>query len=413
MSNKLVIRWQQTTLTADTTLDWCLLDDSGNCVEQGQTVLAELAAQMPSAELHAIVPADPVLLTSADIPSRQIRQVRQALPFMIEEQLAEDIDDVHLAIPLPLPAEGEIPVAVIRHQLMVSWLDVLISHGLRVMSMVPETLLLPFKPATVTLLLERDRALLRHGDFAGLALNLQSSDLLAALVQQVRSEQIPPALVEVISCEPSLPADLEQIIASVQASEDSLQHTRYHETPLQVLLSQWSAVPTINLLQGGYDVKRQQRDNTKSWRRAGLLAAAATVCYFSVTLGSGLFWQWRADAIEQDSVQLYKQIFPNQQRVISPRRQLESQLGSMTATGNSRFLPLLADIAPAFGADYQLNQLRYDPAREGVQMEIQTGSIDQLDQLKQALDQLGLIVAINSAAEQDQYVVGKLLVSYQ
>ena len=45
-----------------------------------------------------LVPADAVLRTAADIPVKGQAKILQALPFAMEEQLADDIESLHFAV---------------------------------------------------------------------------------------------------------------------------------------------------------------------------------------------------------------------------------------------------------------------------------------------------------------------------
>jgi len=45
-----------------------------------------------------IIPNEDVVLTSVKIPSKNKKQLLQAIPFALEENLAEDIEDLHFSI---------------------------------------------------------------------------------------------------------------------------------------------------------------------------------------------------------------------------------------------------------------------------------------------------------------------------
>ncbi len=82
---------------------------------------------------------------------------------------------------------------------------------------------------------------------------------------------------------------------------------------------------------------------------------------------------------------------------------------------NTAFLALLAETAKQLGnqdSDLALtvNQLRFDSERGDLQFEVQSQSLDQLDQLKQQLANAGLQVDISSATEQDNIVMGRIVV---
>ena len=417
MSDTLVIRLPELALDEALPLSWLLQDSQGQVRDQGETALGQLAAELAALsqdyQCQLLVPASAVLLTAATIPSRQPRHLRQALPFMVEELIADEIESVHLAVPQPLPVEGPVPVAVIRHSLLIDWLDQLINHQLQPRQLLPEVLLVPRKAGHVSLLLEAGQALVHQGEFQGLALPTANPELLATLLQGQFTDGEPLPALEVITCEGSIPANLDDILARLQQYFPELQHTRYREPVLALLAASArdGEGARLNLLQGGYSQRRQQRQGSSSWRPVATAAALALASYLAVTLGSGWYFQQQAAALNAESVAIYRSVFPDQQRVISPRRQMESMLRGQGDSAGSSFLPLLAQAATAFGSDHAINQLRYDPVANGLQVEVQTASIEALDQLKQTLSQAGLSVDINSATEQEQRVVGKLTVT--
>ena len=88
---------------------WVLQDANGDTQAHGsgesrhsiEQVLAQNALE--HVQLLGLVPGEDVLFCVADIPARQSRYIAQALPYAVEEQIAQDIDTVHLALGEPGP----------------------------------------------------------------------------------------------------------------------------------------------------------------------------------------------------------------------------------------------------------------------------------------------------------------------
>ena len=80
------------------TASWLVLDAAGaraGPVAHGPLrEAADLAAQR---RVIALTPADQVLVTQVDLPVRGAARMRQALPFAMEEQVAEDLELMHFA----------------------------------------------------------------------------------------------------------------------------------------------------------------------------------------------------------------------------------------------------------------------------------------------------------------------------
>ena len=74
------------------------------------------------ARVVAVVPGERVLLTRAMVPSRQHRQILQAVPYVIEENLADDVEDCFFAIGDRGP-DGAVAVSVVERDLLESWIE--------------------------------------------------------------------------------------------------------------------------------------------------------------------------------------------------------------------------------------------------------------------------------------------------
>src|SRR5262249_41322418 len=108
-----------------------------------------------------LVPGTDVLLAEPEVPMKAGTKLQQVVPYALEEQLADDIDDLHFAIGKRAADSQRTPVAVIRRSLMEEWLTQLKSSGLEPESMYTESDLLPQNPGQAVALLEEDVVVVR------------------------------------------------------------------------------------------------------------------------------------------------------------------------------------------------------------------------------------------------------------
>ena len=192
----------------------------------------------------------------------------------------------------------------------------------------------------------------------------------------------------------------------------------YHESITEILASGYSdnrLADRLNLLQGGYAVSRSGDSNWRNWRTLGSVAVIGLLAYLLLVVGSGWYFDNKADSLDAEAVTLYKQLFPNERRIVSPKKQMQNHLRMSGAGTNSYFLPILASLAATLAGDSSemkltVDQLRFDATSGELQFQVRSSSIEQLDQLKRELAEIGLEVDINSATEQDDYVMGRLVV---
>jgi general secretion pathway protein L len=117
-----------------------------------------------------LVPTEDVLLLAVDLPVTGRAKRLAALPFAIEDRIAEPIASVHLALGVELSPKRFL-VGVVRHARMAEWIARIEEAGLEHAALVPDALALP-RPAAGEWAIDLGemRAVVRSGDGAGLAI---------------------------------------------------------------------------------------------------------------------------------------------------------------------------------------------------------------------------------------------------
>src|SRR5690554_4677655 len=153
-------------------LDWVLLDASGELQASGVQETRESIEDalgrnsLEGVRLIALIPGDEALFCFADIPAKQARYIRQALPFAVEEQLAQDVDTVHLA--LGNVSDDGYRVAAIDHQRMALWRETFLDwEGAELEAIFPDAALVPLRDHDWAICLGEGTALLasRRGEW--------------------------------------------------------------------------------------------------------------------------------------------------------------------------------------------------------------------------------------------------------
>src|SRR3977135_529394 len=109
MADWLLIRLPR---TPEQPATWLTVDPRGNPSGPPQSGPLSLAApRAVGRRICVLVPGTDVLLTEPEVPMKAGTKLHQVVPFALEEQLADDIDDLHFAIgneqgAVILPATG-------------------------------------------------------------------------------------------------------------------------------------------------------------------------------------------------------------------------------------------------------------------------------------------------------------------
>ena len=88
------------------------------------------------------VPTQQVLLLSVKVPGKRMHQWQQALPYALEDQLAEPVEQLHFAI-YHREADGTTYCAVVNRQKMQQWVDEITAQGYPQAMLLPDIFQLP------------------------------------------------------------------------------------------------------------------------------------------------------------------------------------------------------------------------------------------------------------------------------
>ncbi len=143
--------------------------------ERGNRQAMLAAAQAP---LTLLVDGRAVRTLEAAIPARSQRQAQQAAPFAVEEELADDLEQLQVVCGF-LAANGKRAVAVVGQAFLRNALEPFTADGAQLARMLPDYLALPQRVGHWSVLKDGARLLVRTGAQAGFACDLTLFDSLA------------------------------------------------------------------------------------------------------------------------------------------------------------------------------------------------------------------------------------------
>ncbi|MDA0790179.1 MAG: type II secretion system protein GspL [Proteobacteria bacterium] len=360
---------------------------------------ADEARRRPDHDVIVAVPGESVLVTSAVVPSRQHRQIVQAIPFIVEEDLASDVDDCHFAIG-PRDADGRVNVCVVDKALMHQWLATLSEAGIQPKHLYPDTLLAPFT-GDVGITVDGDRAHIRSGPNRGFT--VPTSQIAFAIeLLQISSGEIH------LYCHPDQREALGIELAQLEAIEGITIHD--HPTQTGGLARLAPASGSIDLLQGPFQKRQESGGRFRVWRSAAILAVCTFLIHVSLLLGQGIYLEVAAARYEGEAMALYQQIFPNDRNVRDLRRRWNAHIGAGNG-GGSEFLSLFQDAATGLpAADLTVNNINYNDSRGDLILQLTANRSEQLVSYAQSLNQSGLDAEIGTISQQDSDVRGSIKV---
>ena len=389
-------------------LEWMLLDENSGIVRfKGEGSVEEfrqLRADLSySGRAYVMIPGEDVLLTSALVPSKQSRQILQAVPFMVEEQIASDVESCHFAIGPKLEG-GDVSVAVIDDKLMSHWLEVLRDLSIKPI-LVTTDLLAVNDTAGCHVFVDNTRALIRTGSNTGLCV---SHDMIATTIGLLQLE--PESQIQ-FSVAAGQEANLQLIIDQIKAeTELAVDLVEMEYSPFETLARQFNR-GAINLLQGEFKVEDQQKKESSAWRSVAILAGCALLLHLFTVLGQAIYLDVKARQLDADARALYAQIYPNDRNVRDMRRRWQNHLRASGSGVSGEFMSLFVETTKHIpGANLNLSNVNYSDSRGDLILQLEAGRSEQLIGFAETLNKMGLEAEIGTINQADNAVRGSVKV---
>ncbi|MGB5261125.1 MAG: type II secretion system protein GspL [Gammaproteobacteria bacterium] len=360
------------------------------------------SAANEAAGLRAVVlvPGADCLLTRVRIPGRNRQKLLRAIPYVLEDQLSDEVEQLHFAVGEQTPDE-EWPVVVISRNYMATLLEAVAEAGLEVQQVIPETLAIPFNEGEFSVLVSRDIALVRTGTTSGFAVD--SDNLGVLLAAQPLEEDQPAPLVHMYVNQDSQVPDTSDYGGQVNVET-------FAANPLGIFV-QGLATRPINLLQGAFSRRGEWSRVLKPWRATAALLLAGVLVSLFVTGFDYFRLSKESEHLQARIEETFRKAMPGTQRVVNPRVQLQQELDRLQggALGGG-FLLLLAKTGAVL-KDVSGVEIAGVTFRAGrLDLDIMVSNLQLLDTIKQSLANAGgLEVEIQSATTgNDQRVQSRL-----
>lgn len=369
--------------------------------EEAADNLRAALAQRRMKICFAVPGADARLLT-LPVTAAEKKHLAKSLPFMLEEQVAADVDELHFAYTL-LDAE-HIAVAVCSRQKMAYWQEALAQFP-GITQWLPEPLLLPHTANEWCLVVEEDTAIVRTDIAQGFTSEaVMLEPLLEASLQGASSGDTGgPQAVVVYGSDQQADSALVP-----HALQDAVQW-RQGNLFSAMLLSDTSH-PDLNLLQGSYAPRLPFERWWKYWRAAAALFAVA----FGLQLGADSL---ELRALEKDNLALrqavetsYRQAFPKG-AVVDAEKQLSRQLDALRGTSESGgFVSLMEQVGSVVAAmpGTSIATINYNDKSAEMRMNLVAADFEAVEELRTKINAAGLEAVMESSNAQGKGVRARL-----
>ena len=394
--------------------------------------LTELTAKAKQRLVNVFVPGSDVLLKRISVPTKSQRAMRSAVPYMLEDELAQDVDDLFFAYAEMTTDDGEntCSVAIVERAQMQMWLTWLANAEIQVKTLQSEVLAMPYIKGqwsaialhenTNTSTNDSDNSsknsiqqiVLRQGEWQGCTLDDEAWKF---SVEHIFSKQAPLQSVDGEASN-TITLNAYSELPNIESCNSQIVAIKKEEELPLALFAQHSQRNPFNLLQGDYKRKDQRSIALTKW----LWAAGLAVCALLLSVGykGAQLWQLteQQSQVEEQILARYKKVFPATKRVRigTIKSQLNKKIAQLGgASDNDGFLAMLSTVQPAFAKVPALKpeSLKFDGKRQELRLQAIANDYQHFEQFKAELNHANLTVKQGAQKNQGEQVTGSFSIS--
>jgi general secretion pathway protein L len=359
------------------------------------------AALAVGRQVALVVPAADIALFAVQLPPGNEQRLQQLAPFALEEQVSQDLDQLHFAVGARDGVSGMVPVAVADRERLGHWLAQAAALSLRPRALFAESDLVPLLPGHVTLLIDGEQLILRHD--SGRPLVFPADDPQLALSMLLGPETGIGTVNLIVYASPEDWSRHEAVLEALRAQVATFRVQLYTAGLPALLVQGIDSTSPVNLLQGAFKPHSPAANQWQRWRFAALLVLGLLAVH-----SAGSLWETRGLAkqstgLDEEIARVYGTIFPGQKPGPALRRALEAQLQSLASGGAQRgeLMPLLAALAAARAnvPGAKLDSVSYKPG--SLQLKLTAQDATTLEQFSQAVRAGGFGASVSSGSQSD------------
>jgi general secretion pathway protein L len=398
--------------------EWLILDDSGEPPTRQRGSLSLAAAVWRSGQVLALAPSSQILLAEPELPPGSGAKLARAVPFALEEQLTEDVDQLSFAIGRRRD-NGTTPAAVVSRAVLQGWVAELRAAGLDPQAIYPDISLMPENPGQTVLWLENDRLAVRRPGALPFAVEL-SPVKEAMVVAGIIADPLEPAL----EPKPLVSAILyisredwarnQSQFEQLAGNFESLKVQLLADGPLPWLGRGIDSIDAVNLLQGEFSRTTDYGERWQRWRLAAALAAGL-LCVHVGAQALQIHQGKRAGAaLDGEIAQVFASAMPSDPNT-DPRRQMQARLtlARKAGAGPQYFLHTLQVLSGALATVPKTTITSMGYHEQTLDLTLNAPNLDALSQLSQTMAKQGLAAEIQSSAPVGQRIDGHMQVRSQ
>lgn len=391
------------------TASWALVNAAGELTTMlSHGSLSDAAATADKHKTIVLLDSTDIYIDSVQLPIKNQQKLLRAIPFSLEEKIADDIEDLHF-VAGKTSSDGVTPVAAIKHETLKNILNILEKLAIKPAALIPDTLCLTANSSQWAILLQDDRAKLQFDRFDAGEFDRETLPLLIkSELQQSERKQPEKIILFTVDGDDSETEDISDVI-----SEDiELIKVSFNTHPLVVFCGQYKHALSLNLLQDDYQPKQKVNMNWQRWRLAASLAALSICLNIGMTSVQYNHFQDSNKKLQVEIDNIYKKSFPRSKRIVNARVQMEQKLDELKGLGkagsNTSLISLLSDSSSALSAEKSVTIQSINYRNNTIDIEVTGANLQNIEQLNKKLNNTSLSSEIVSSSSEKNKVKGNI-----
>ena len=389
-------------LTPEQPVRWLEWDSKNKAVvnQAGLSAASELETLATNAGEFStllLLPGESCLFNQLTLPDKS-KSARKAIPYLLEERLCQPVDELHI-VSGKISKNLTVNVIAVEHAFLQGWLDYLSELGIHPETVIPDYMMLgePDSAAWHIVCDEQRVLCCRENErFVTDQVSLQSW---WSLLETPELEKTEPVKV------------WGDLILSEKTQVESITQ---QQPVLEYLMGLGVANSEINLLQARYELQNPLRKWLVPFYQPIALGALVLMLFLGQASIENYHLSQQIEQYDQAMVELYREVFPEAQRIKDPYRQMKGQLNEVKARGGqSAFLPMLNVVAQELASNPQvkLQKIRFQQLDGKIQLQVVAPSYAVLETLSAKLSEQNLQIKQGAYQQTgDNQISGQLTV---
>lgn len=360
-------------------------------------------------ESHLVVfaPATEVNLAIVDLKAKNHKQMIAAVPYMLEEELSEDVEELHFALSTIDKKEARQLVGTISGAIMGKLYAAITKHGYISAAVVPQTLSIPYASDTWSLFIQENGATLRTGEYQGYGMDIVNLDEILSAERAVYRKQHDRDA-EIV--EYDFRADTKP-----EASQTGVDSAAGAQSEALALIGRYwlDHQGMLNLLQGSYRITTDMPGTLKLWATAASLTVVSLLLFVTNMAINNHQLSNHSQQLGEAMNAIYTEIFhdePAGDAAAAMRKKLvslqESRQGPVTP-----FLNFVAASGSIILQDRESRIARMSYNNKRMEIDIETTAFDRLEALQQKIGSDAIAVDLKAVTNNSGKINGRLVLA--